>query len=257
MTLRSLGLLGFLLFASVFYLTYSLPGYIEDIGKSFIQNQIREKTEAKIDSLKVSNSETALGKLAAKLYAKNKNQIDFVKQKLKDKAHEKLADVIAEMRDLDCECRNKWAAKIKQEYELELKALQVANEKIKNFMRIKYMEVVTELTRDVRIFTGVNALVFLLLLVISFLKPQAVSHLFLPGLLLLVSTSICTFFYIFEQNWLLTIIYSDYPGYSYLAYVGILFLFLCDIVLNYARITTAIINGILEGIGSAASVAPC
>ena len=80
---------------------------------------------------------------------------------------------------------------------------------------------------------------------------------FLPSALLLTSTLICSFFYVFEQNWLLTIIYDDYLGFAYLGYLGVVFLFLCDIVLNYARITSAIINAILNIIGSAAYVSPC
>lgn len=124
-------------------------------------------------------------------------------------------------------------------------------------MKKKYMEVATELQRDIRIFTGSNTIVFLLLLLISYLKPKAVNHLFLPGVLLLTATLISSFFYIFEQNWLFTIIYNNYPGFAYLGYVGIVFLFLCDIVFNRARVTTEILNGILNVIGSAASVSPC
>ena len=92
---------------------------------------------------------------------------------------------------------------------------------------------------------------------VSFLKPKAISHLFVPGALLTGSTLVCSYFYIFRQNWLLTIIYNDYLGFTYLGYVFVVFLFLCDIVFNRARVTTEIINGILNAVGSAASVAPC
>ena len=161
------------------------------------------------------------------------------------------------MSDQDCECRKKWAAHIKEQYIINIASLQAANEKLQDFMRTKYMEIATDLKRDVRIFTGSNALIFLLLLLVSFLKPKAIAHLFLPGVLLVISTLVCSYFYIFEQNWLLTIIYNDYLGYGYLTYVGILFLFLCDIVFNGARVTTEIINSILQAIGSALTVAPC
>ncbi len=119
------------------------------------------------------------------------------------------------------------------------------------------MDVATELKRDIRIFTASNALVFILLLLVSFLKPQAITHLFLPGVLLVVSTLICSYFYIFEQNWLLTIIQNSYLGFAYLAWLGAVFLFLCDIVFNRGRITTEILNSLLNAIGSALSVVPC
>lgn len=255
--IRTLGVVGIVIFGIFLSLTYSTPAFVEDIGKDFIKSKIQEKTDEKIDSLKPDKNGNALSKIANKLYEKNQKKIDNLKQQIKDNAHEKLADVIAEMRDLDCECRNKWAAHIKKGYEIKLASLQVVNAKIQNFMKIKYMEVATELKRDIRIFAGSNLVIFFLLVIVSFLKPAAMAHLFLPGMLLMASTLICSFFYIFEQNWLMTIIYNDYLGYSYLGYVGVLFLFLCDIVFNSARVTSMIINAILQAIGSVAEVSPC
>ena len=65
---------------------------------------------------------------------------------------------------------------------------------------------------------------FSLLLLASFLKPKAVIQLFVPGLLLVTSTLVCSYFYLFEQNWFFTIIYNDFLGRWYLAYAGGLFL---------------------------------
>lgn len=255
--LRIFGLVGVGLFATFFYFTYSIPGYVEEVGKDFIKSQIQTKTNERIDDLKLNHGDGKLAKLAGKLYEKNQQKIDALKGQLKNKSHERLAVIIAEMRNLDCECRRVYAEKIKQGYESQLSLLENANERLQDFMKTKYMEVATELKRDVRIFTGSNTLIFLALLLISFLKPRAINHLFLPGVLLIVATLVCSFFYIFEQNWLFNIIYNDYLGYSYLGYVGIVVLFLCDIVFNSARITTEIINAMFSAIGSVFEVAPC
>ena len=258
LTLRSIGLIGTLLFGILFSITFKIPGFVEDMGKDFIQSQIQKKTNEKIEQVKSDHGDGKLGKLAAALYKKNQGKIDELKDQLKNKAHEKMAAVVAEMSDLSCECRIKYSEKLKQGFEFKLLSLQSANEKITEFMKTKYMQVSTELKRDVRIFTGSNAVIFLLLLLISFLKPQAIKHLFLPGILLFTATSVSSFFYVFEQNWLLTIIYNNYYGFAYLGFVGIVFLFLCDIAFNKCRITTEIINAILEVIGSAASaLTPC
>lgn len=256
-TLRIIGAFGALLFGSFLYFTYSTPGYVEEAGKDYIKSQVEKKINAQIDSITLKSGNGALSKIAKKLYEKNQERIESIKLQLKNNAHEKMASVIAEMRDLDCECRAKWAAHIEQQFHINITTLEATNQKLMDFMRIKYMEVAVELKRDVRIFAGSNTLIFLLLLLVSFFKPQAVTHLFLPGLLLVCSTIVCSYFYIFEQNWLFTIIYNDYLGYSYLTYIGVLFLFLCDIVFNRARVTTEIINAALEVIGQAASVAPC
>ena len=257
--LRIIGLIGALLFGAVFYFTYHTPGYVEDLGKEFIKSKVQQKTNQMIDGVKlqVENSDGVLAKYAEKLYEKNQNKIEGIKDKLKNNANEKIADVIAEMADLSCECRNKYAAFIKKQFKLNLSSLESANTTLQDFMKTKYMEVSTELKRDVRIFAGSNTIIFLLLLLVSFLKPKATTHLYLPGLLLVVSTIICSYFYIFEQNWLMSIIFNNYTGYAYLAYLGVLFLILCDVAFNKAQASTSVINGVAGSIGSGFSVFPC
>jgi hypothetical protein len=76
-------------------------------------------------------------------------------------------------------------------------------------------------------------------------------------LLLTVATIFCAYLYVFEQNWLLTIIHGDYLGLGYAAYLGVVFLFLCDIALNFGRVTTRLVNGLVGGIGGSFSLTPC
>jgi hypothetical protein len=74
---------------------------------------------------------------------------------------------------------------------------------------------------------------------------------------MLTSTLLTSYLYLFKQNWFYTILYSEYWGFWYLFYIGIIFLFLCDIIFNKARITTEIVNAILNALGSAFSTVPC
>lgn len=60
-----------------------------------------------------------------------------------------------------------------------------------------------------------------------------------------------------EKNWLLTILFNDYLGFGYLAYLAVVFALLCDIILNRARVTTTIVNAVLQAVGSVASAVPC
>ena len=221
--------------------------------------KVSQLVDGVIDSVYVFYGQHIVKKNEKEIIKKifTQQEIENIKMQLKNQAHEQLAAVIAEMRDLDCECRKKDAQIYKEGFEFRLALLQVANEKLQNFMKAKYMEVATELKRDVMIFTGSNTFVFLFLLLISFLKPSAIAHLFLPGVLLVSATLVCSYFYIFEQNWLFTIIFNDYLGFAYLGYVGVVFLFLCDILFNRARVTTEIINAVLNAIGAAAQIEPC
>lgn len=256
-SLRTFGLIGIILFGTAFWFTFGVPGYVENQAKEFIKGRIENETKEKIDSLSLAAKESKLGKLAQKLMDTNEEEISKIQASLESQLHVKIADVIAEMADLDCECRDKYAQLIKSGFESRLLSLRNSNEKLVDFMKTKYMEVAAKLTLDLRIFTGSNLVIFMLLLLISLLKPKVVTHLFLPGILLLLSTTICSYFYLFEQNWFFTIIYNSYVGFGYLAYVGILFGIFCDIAFNKARITTEIINGFLHGIGQAATVLPC
>ena len=256
-TLRIFGFTGFLLFGISLWFTFGVPGYVEVIAKDFIKEKVEEKIYEKIETLSLGSKNNKLVQLAGKLLKNHEVEIEVLKTKLKSKTNEKLATVIAEMRDLSCECREIHAQRIKNNYIYKIASLKAANEKLADFMKTKYMEVVDNLKVDLRIFTGSNAVIFLFLILLSFLKPKAISHLFLPGVLLFSSTIICSYFYLFEQNWFFTLIYNDFLGYGYLGYVGVLFLFLCDIAFNKGKITGEIINIILNSLGSVASVSPC
>jgi hypothetical protein len=254
---RLIGLAGAAAFATFFMLTFSVPAWVETFGASFIEGEVNERIDSSIDALEPPAGEGALSRVANALYQQNQQEIARLKAALKANAHERMADALAQIRDLDCVCRDKVAQFLADQFQLDIVLLQAANDRITDFIQATYMEIAAELKRDIRVFTGVNTTVFLLLLFVSFLKPRAAAHLFLPGVLLFVSTAVCSYFYVFEQNWLLTIIYSDYLGFGYLAYLAIVFLFLCDIFFNKGRVTTNIVNAFLDMIGSAANVSLC
>lgn len=256
-TLRIFGVIGLLLFGSSFLLTYGVPGYVEEAAETFIKNRVEEETNEKIESLGLAAKNNKLVQIAGKLLKGQEKKVEALKQKLKDRAHEKLADVIAEMKGLSCECRKTHAQRIKNGYIYKIALLESTNVKLVSFMKTKYMDVINNLKTDLRIFTGSNTVMFLMLILLSFLNPKAISLLFLPGTLLFTSTIVCSYFYLFEQNWFFTLIYNDFVGYGYLGYIGVLFLFLSDIAFNKGRVTCEILNGIFHAIGSVAEVSPC
>lgn len=257
LSLRLVGVIGAAIFLTFFAFTYSVPGWVERFAVDFIESEARDRIDASIDAIRPRESKNALARLAQSMYEKNETQIELLKSNLRNKVHQQWAAALAAVRDLDCECREKWEDWFENGFNSNIALLQAVNEQVSIFIYSTYMDVATELKRDIRIFTASNAAVFLLLLLVSFMKPRAFTHLFLPGVLLAISTLIYSYIYIFEQNWLLTIIQGSYFGFAYLAWLGIVFLFLCDIVFNRARITTEILNAIFNAIGSTISVGPC
>ena len=255
--LRLTGIVGAGVFLTFFSFTFSVPGWMEEFAAGYIEAEAQERIDQTIDGLKPPESESTIGRLAQSMYAQNEARIEELKSDLKNNVHVLWANAIAAVRDVDCECRNKYVELFEQGWQASISMLQAANDRIVDFIHAEYMQVVNNLKRDIRIFTGTNAAAFMLLVLISFLKPQAVTHLFLPGTLLAVSTLICSYFYVFEQNWLLTIIHGDYLGFAYLGWLAAVFALLSDIAFNKGRITTEIINTVLSAIGSAGSVLPC
>ncbi|WP_444996631.1 hypothetical protein [Aliikangiella sp. IMCC44359] len=257
--LRSLGLLGSFLFISLFLFTFLKPQWIESSARPFVERQLNIAVENKIDAIQLPESKlkSFLDSKVKILSAQTENKLEEVKHKLKNSSKNILSEQVAKMLDMDCECRKKWRKRLRESMQLELASLEETKAKLINFGQAKYMEIVEKLILDIRVFLGVNSVVFIFLFVISFFKPKVIEHLFLPGGLLLISTLVCSYFYLFKQNWFYTIIYSDYIGFGYLAYLSIVFLFLCDITFNKARVTTEILNAICNALGKAASFSPC
>ncbi|WP_163832567.1 hypothetical protein [Spartinivicinus ruber] len=162
LTLRIIGLIGACFFTLVLWLTFSIPGFVEDVGREFIKSKIKEETGYKIEEISVEHKDSKLFKLAQNIYDKNSDKIDEYKEKLRTKVHKKIAIVIAEMQNLDCECRKKHEKLIKESYQSRVFPLTNANEKLLEFMKTKYMEVSIKLKQDFRIFTVVNLLAFTL-----------------------------------------------------------------------------------------------
>lgn len=251
------GATGTAIFAFFFALTFHTPEWVEDFSAGFIEREVAERVDTAIDSVQPPPGDSALSRAASALYAKNEEKIERYRESLREKVHERMADAIAQARDLDCESRDKWAQWFKDGTSMQIRLLQKANQGITDFIQSNYARVVADLKRDIRIFTASNALVFLLILALAIGKPQACLQLFVPGILAATSAVVCSYFYIFQQNWLLTILFNDYLGFGYLAYLAVVFALLSDIILNRARATTKIVNAVLNAVGSVASAVPC
>ncbi len=241
-TLRFIGLAGLLLFGTLFVFTFSIPDWVETAAQSFIEAEVEKQIDERIDALGPGEGDGALTRLASALVARNEDRIEAYKATLKARAHEQLADALTRIRDRECDCREQVAEILSTGFKFNIALLQQANDKLVTFIQTSYMEVASNLKRDIRIFTASNAVVYLMLLLASLSRRDAVSQLFLPGSLLAISTVICSWFYIFNQNWLFTIIYNDYTGYAYIGFLSLCFGFLCDIVFNRGRVTQTILG---------------
>lgn len=258
--LRVAGSAGLAAFAFFFFLTWHTPAWVENFAREYIATEVAQRVDARLDALSAPPAVAGDGvvqRLAAEVYAQNQARIDEIKARLKDRTRDLFLAALDQVRELDCSCRERIEIRWHELNLAQLAALAIDNERIAGIIHDGYMSVVHELQHEIRIFTGINALAFLLLLLVSFAKPAASRHLLFPGVLLLAATMFCAWLYVFSQDWLLTLIHGDYVGWAYGAYLALVSGFLADIALNRGRVTSAIGNGAGSMLGSAASFTPC
>jgi len=252
-TLRSIGFFGILLFGVLFAVTYVSPDTVEKSATGFAKHQIENELRERQRLINESGFANKALSIAERLGVESEQ----IQEDLENELPEKIASVIASMCGYDCERKKELAQSITSGYLQRIKSIGIAQDTLGNLIKGKYIEIVSNLKLDLRIFLGSNLLMFLILLVVSLAKPKAIAHLFVPGVLLLTATILASAVYIFGQDWFYTILYNHYMGFGYLAYIAVIFGVLLDIALNKARVTTEVINGIANAVGSAFSVIPC
>ena len=251
--LRAVGLFCLIFFGTLFSITFVSPELIETSAKGFVKYQVEKEVRIKHQSIVQSTAAESAMKIAGKLGV----EVEEIQDKLDSNLPEKVAIILASLCGYDCEKKKSITRSITSNYHDRIKSIQIAQDTLGDIIKGKYLEIIGNLQKDLRIFLGANLLMFFILIAVSFAKPQVVTHLFLPGILLLTATVLSSSIYIFGQDWFFTILYNDYMGFGYLAYIAVIFGFLLDIVLNKARATSQLINMIVNAVGSASSVGPC
>jgi hypothetical protein len=247
------GIAGLLLFASAFIASFVVPGFVEQAAREVIRFEVEKQVHEKIEAL----DDSFLGRQAAKLSGRYAERMADSKRLLEANAPERIAQVIGEMRNLSCECRNKVAATLRASLTEGIQSDTEAQAQLTAFIRTKYMDTADHVTREFRIFTGTNAAVFAMLLIAVLVRRSAGMHLVPATVVLLISAGITGYLYLFRQDWLHTLLFNDYVGFGYLAYLAAVFALLCDIVFNRARVTVQILNLFFSALGNAVVAVPC
>jgi hypothetical protein len=248
-----IGLIGAILFGSAFVVSYVQPIVIESVAKEIVRHEVEKRVGEKIASLDGGK----LSGFASRIMGNNNAQINEAKQQIANGLPQKIAAVVAEMGDVSCECRKLIETVVGRGLDSQITSLGKLNERLTAFIRTKYREVAASLIREFRIFTGANALVFAFLAALAFFRRGASLQLAIPAIVLLGASFTVGTLYLFGQNWLHTIIFSEYIGLGYFAYLGVAIAFLADVALNRARVSSRILNGILGSLGSTTIVLPC
>ena len=221
---------------------------VSEVSDRFQEQVVRFEQEERLEGLK---------SLARDLSDQLAKKIELRQAALKLGGDEFVANVLTAHCQIECGKREEARELVRSFFEAELVAVQHQKEQIERFILKEYDDVLSELRRDIQIFCVSNLIAFLFALGLAVFKGRASVHLLPISLLLSVATGIATYFYVFGQNWVLTILFNNYWGWSYLGFICFLFLLLIDIALNRARITSFVINLFCNVLGAAFSVLPC
>lgn len=249
-TLALTGFCGALLFGFAFLTSLLAPAQLESALQRMLASELRVRADAQIERMQ----DTRLGRLAERMLAGQSERIAQLKADLSSGLPQHIDAVLNEMLKPDCECRKGLRFSATEGSLLEIASLERASEQLKGFLQSQYRALADKLHREFRIFTGANALVLLTVGLTAWLRRRAGPHLLPSALLILAATIIVAGFYLFGQDWLRTILFSDYLGYGYVTWIGVVSLPLFDVAFNRGRITTEFFNAILEALGSAASI---
>ena len=251
LTLRLLGLGGVLVFGLMTALTLMSPISIERAARGFIERQIEAHVAERLDLVRGRIDETRIGRAAEALAAQHSAEIAALRAQLLENLKPRIAETVTRMQDPSCACRAAMRKALDAAMALHISTLERAEPQLQRLIEGQYGAIVADLLRDLRIFAVTNLFAFAALLALSVLQPLRIRQLFVPAILLSGAVIAASLMYLFGQNWFFTILYADYFGWSYAAWLLVIFGLFCDIALFRARITTMIADALFSLIGEA------
>lgn len=245
--------LGLAWFGAGLIISFANPLHIERAAREIVRLEVEHRVGHKIDSL----SDSRIADLALRKLQKTEAEIEQTREALRQELPRKVANVVADMLNADCECRRRLVEHMQRAEDQRLGSLVRIRERLTGLIESAYASVTTNLMREFRIFCGANALAFAVLGLVTLLRSRAALQLALPALVLIGAVAITGSLYLFSQDWLHTIVFSEYVGFAYLLYLAAVATLLADVVFNRARVSTQLANLALQAVGAAATAVPC
>ncbi len=243
-SLRAAAYLGCLLFAVCVVALLWRPQWVEAAASSFIQQQIRGEMASLIEDPKSHPPQAAYIVLRESLLSQGGELAADYRRKLIDG----LVGLTARLCKLDCEAKKGLGAWLSANVKIKAERLSVVAANAGEAAQRRYDEMVDRLLDDLQIFSAVNLAAFLLLALAFRMSRDRKSLVLLPIGLLFPATLVAIGLYAFGQDWFYTLVYDDYVGTGYLAYIGVTYLFLFDICFLHGVITQFVLNAIATAV---------
>jgi hypothetical protein len=240
-----LSVVGTLVFGAAFAVSYTSPIVVERLAREVLRVEVEKRVGERIVAL----TDSRIADLARKTLGKTDEEYARTKREIEQGVPRRVADAVADFMNADCECRRKLVKRAEEDADRKLSNLGALRERVGGLIESAYASVRDRLLREWRIFTGANAMGFVLLGVLAVVRPGAWRQLLLPAAALLAGAALTAVLYLVAQDWLRTIVLGQYVGFAYLAWFGVAVAFFADILLNKARVTGHIIGSFGPGGG--------
>lgn len=241
--LRIAAAVGFLVFAAAFAALLLAPAALERRAREYVVERMRGEAVKRYPGLgAISRFEEARGQLRA--------QVARAQEYLQSEEPDIIGLWLASLCKHDCGDRAAKAAAIartvREGERSAIGRLEATFEKLKGWAQGRYDGLIGELVRDLRIFTGTNAVLLLLAFVAARSTEAPRGVLTTISALLIGASALGVWGYVFAQNWVQTIIFADYTGAAYAVWMAVILVVELDVVFNKARL----VRGVVDGIGA-------
>ncbi len=252
----ALTFVGMIIFGALFAYISTAPEDFDQRTRDFAIAKIEGKVDDQLSSIADSDTANRVSDFAGRISDRLQSRVDDMRESLDSGMHELIADILAAACKLDCERRDEAASSVRQVFESSILRHSMALDRLESLVVGEYEDVMSELRSDLGIFSGSTALAFCLALLLSIFRGRAAAHLVPISIALTAATVLAVLWYALGQDWVMTILFSNYWGWSYSILLGCLSVLMIDIAGNKARVTSFVFNTIGNGIGGI-SFSPC
>jgi len=232
-----------LMFLALLVGLHLVPKAFERSALGFVQAEVEAGVRERIPNLGNETIATGLGRLGSRF--------GLQQDSARERAASDLPEIVAAVITRYCGCKENFAeesaeraANIRARLEGRAQALGLAQNRLVDIIQGKYDEINGALRTDITIFLSTNLLAFAAIFGATLIRSERRKLTIYPALLLAVAVVICSYFYIFDTDWFWAILFQKYWGFGYALFIALIFGFLVDIVLNYARITLQIVSNL-------------
>ena len=249
--------IGAAVFVALFAYVKFAPEDFDQRTRDFAISKIESEVEEGLRDMTQSDTAESISEFAGRFSGDLQGRIDVLREGLDQGLDETIADILAAACRLDCERREQARQAVEAAFQTSILRYAGAIERVEKIVVGEYDDVMAELRSDLTIFSGSNGVALLFAFLLSVFRGPAAKHLLPISILLTGATALMICWYIFGQDWVMTIIFSNYWGWAYSIGLGVLSIFMIDIAAFRAQLTSIVLNSIGNAVGGSANFSPC